>query len=80
MALKAIGKASANERSSKVIEQGIQFLNSLHNVISYFGLSNNQIIAIDKTYLATSPFHKGIKHICPEALNPERLLLIEAQV
>jgi len=48
-----------------VIGESVEFLTSLKNFVELYGITNDRIKCIDKTYLQTSPWHKYIRHISP---------------
>lgn len=66
LSMKLVGNASAKEIESReeVIQEGVDFLNSLALFISRYNITSEQIKVFDKTYLATSPWHKYVKQIC----------------
>jgi hypothetical protein len=68
LSLKLVGNASINElyRREDVIKEAVEWLTSFDIFLSQYGIAAQQIKAIDKTYLCTSPWHKHVRHIGPK--------------
>lgn len=67
LSLKLVGNATLKEAEhrERVINESVDWLESLDNFCQSFNVSIGQIKAIDKTYLCTSPWHKYVRHIGP---------------
>lgn len=68
LSLKLVGNATLKELSHReqVIQESTDWLVSLETFISRYNITTQQIKAIDKTYLCTSPWHKHVRHIGPK--------------
>lgn len=66
LSLKLVGNASAKDLEREtILSESVEWLEALSLVISTYSISKERIKVFDKTYLASSPFHKHIKHIGP---------------
>jgi hypothetical protein len=68
LSLKLVGNASVNEVSNreKIINEAVLWLDSFEQFSIQYDVTPEQIKAIDKTYLCTSPWHKNVRHIGPK--------------
>jgi hypothetical protein len=67
LSLKLVGNASSKEtaRREEIIQETVDWLESLDQFTTQYNISAAQIKAIDKTYLCTAPWHKYVRHIGP---------------
>lgn len=72
LSLKQVGNANCSELKGETIDVGVKFLEDLSSMIDRYNLRSENIIAFDKTYLMTSPWHKMIKHMSPTGKNKPR--------
>jgi hypothetical protein len=76
LSLKLVGNATIAEFSEResIINESVEWLSSLYTFCQTYNVSLNQIKAIDKTYLCTSPWHKHVRHIGPKGSIKSRKL------
>lgn len=68
LSMKMVGNAKEKELTNRdeIIEESVSWLESLAGYIRHYNLSLDKIKVFDKTYLASSPWHRNIAHICPK--------------
>lgn len=67
LSLKLVGNASSKELFDRegVIREAVQFLSMFREFQLKHNIRRDQIKAIDKTYLYTSPYHRHVRHMGP---------------
>lgn len=74
LSLKLVGNSTLKEASHReeVIQESVDWLESLQIFVDRFNINKSQIKAIDKTYLCTSPWHKYVRHLAPSGSTKSR--------
>ncbi len=76
LSLKLPGNAKPEESMNreKSVEESSEWLESLERFMLFYNIPIDRLLAIDKTYLYTSPYHKHVRHIAPSgSIKPRKL-------
>ncbi len=72
LSLKLVGNCHVSEAQESIIKEGEKFLLEFQRMVQMYNITTDKIIALDKTYLMTSPWHKKIRHLSPTGTNKPR--------